>query len=371
MNERFENINLLRAYAAISVVVYHVIELMQWKTFPIVGPLLAFRIGWIGVDLFFVISGFVITRSALGLWRADPSTFIRTYWAHRLARIVPLYLLTCTLWIVLFESNFFAQPMLRALWQLAAHATFTHSFWPFTYNGINGVTWTLALEMQFYLLIAFLIPWLLGARGIRVWLACILVAWMWRGVVVYFFHDLEPIRIFVRIMQLPGAMDEFGAGIFLALWLDRRGKIAGGAAWLWGAGAIVTGVLCMDIFWSRSYWDDPAMMVFWRTLLGAFFLCVVATAVHLPPLARAWPLRPVWYLGEISYGIYLWHLFAIKLCLRIPGLTPLQALGITLGLTVLLAATSWHFLERPILDAGRRHRPRSAPGPQPAAAGGS
>ena len=52
MNERFENINLLRAFAAISVVVFHVILYMKWEAFPIEGPLLVFRIGWIGVDLF-------------------------------------------------------------------------------------------------------------------------------------------------------------------------------------------------------------------------------------------------------------------------------------------------------------------------------
>ena len=83
MNERFENINLLRAFAATAVVVYHVIEYANWSSFPADGPLLTFRIGWIGVDLFFVISGFVITRSALALWRQDPATFARRYWARR------------------------------------------------------------------------------------------------------------------------------------------------------------------------------------------------------------------------------------------------------------------------------------------------
>jgi len=63
----FENIDLLRAFAAISVLVYHVIELSSWKSFPINGLLSWFRIGWMGVDLFFVISGFVITLSAFSI----------------------------------------------------------------------------------------------------------------------------------------------------------------------------------------------------------------------------------------------------------------------------------------------------------------
>ena len=368
MNERFDNINLLRAFAAIAVVVYHVIEYMKWEAFPTSGPLLTFRLGWIGVDLFFVISGFVITRSALGLWRADPVTFRRRYGARRLARIVPLYLLTFTAWIALFVPDFFAQTPPRWLWQLAAHLTFTHSFWPFTYSAIDGVNWTLALEMQFYVCVALLIPWISRTPGWRIWLGCILVAWVWRGTMVHFFGDLEPVRLFIRLMQLPGALDEFGAGIFLAKLLDRRTgtrPIEGG---VWVLAAIGTGTLCMSVFWSYNYWEVPAMITFWRTSLGAFFLCIVAAAIHLPQAARAWPLRPVWYLGEISYGIYLWHMFTVMLCLRIANLAPLQALGIALTLTVLLAATSWHFFEHPILEYGRRSRGGSARRLRPTAA---
>ena len=72
---RFDNINLLRAFAALSVVVYHVIVHSNWEGYPIAGPLVAFRIGWYGVDLFFVISGFVIAYSALILYRADATSF--------------------------------------------------------------------------------------------------------------------------------------------------------------------------------------------------------------------------------------------------------------------------------------------------------
>ena len=371
MNQRFENINLLRAFAAVSVVFYHVITYMKWETFPMSGPLLAFRIGWIGVDLFFVISGFVITRSALGMWRRDPLAFPRQYWAHRLSRIVPLYVLTCVLWVALFIPDFFDQKPLRVLWQISAHLTFIHTFWPFTYNAINGVNWTLAIEMQFYLLVALAIPWIARTPAGRIWVGCILIALLWRAVMVFFFIDLEPVRLFMRMTQLPSTLDEFGAGIFLALWLDRRTRPSKFAAWAWGFGAIVTGTMCFGIFWTYDYWETPAMIVFWRALLGAFFLCLVATAVFLPQIARSWPLRPVWYLGEVSYGIYLWHMFAIKFCLRIPDLAPLQALGITLGLTVLLAAASWHFFEKPILEYGRRFRGSGQPRRQSAAASGS
>ena len=58
----------------------------------------------------------------------------------------------------------------------------------------------------------------------------------------------------------------------------------------------------------------------------------------------------------MSYGIYLWHLFAIEVCLWLRDLAPLQFLVVTLGLTVLAAAASWHFFEKPILAYGRKYR---------------
>jgi peptidoglycan/LPS O-acetylase OafA/YrhL len=370
MNDRFENVNLLRAFAATAVVVYHVIVYANWTDFPSAGPLVAFRIGWIGVDLFFVISGFVITRSALALWRQDPAAFAGRYWARRGARIVPLYVLTCALWILLFRRNWFDESATRLLWQIGAHLTFTHTFWPFTYDSIDGVNWTLGLEMQFYLLVALLVPWIARTPGWRIWVAGILVAWAWRGAMFHFFGHYEPNRLFTRVMQLPGALDEFGAGIFLAKLLDRRPVPSPREGALWSLGAVATGAACFGLYWPNAgYWDLPAMVTFWRTSLGAFFLCVVAAAVRLPTVAWRWPLRPVRYLGEVSYGIYLWHLFAIEVCLWLGDLAPMRFLAVTLGLTVLVAAVSWHFFEKPILEIGRRYRGRGAPRAPPAPAG--
>lgn len=361
MNDRFENINLLRAFAATAVVVFHVIYYANWSSFPTDGPLLTLRIGWIGVDLFFVISGFVITRSALVLWRQDPAAFAGRYWARRAARIVPLYVLTCALWIVLFKRHWFDQATAHLLWQTASHMTFTHTFWPVTYSSIDGVNWTIALEMQFYLAVAMFVPWLARTPGWRIWVACILIAWAWRGAMVWFFGHYEPGRLFMRVTQLPGVLDEFGAGIFLAKLLDRRPAPSPRGGALWALAAVVTGVVCFGLYLTNSsYWDLPAMITFWHTSLGVFFLCVVAAAVHLPTVAWSWPLRPIRYLGEVSYGVYLWHLFAIEVCLWLRYLAPVQFLVVTLGLTALASVTSWHFFEKPILDRGRRYgAPRS------------
>jgi peptidoglycan/LPS O-acetylase OafA/YrhL len=70
----FPGLDLLRGFAAISVVIYHVVELFDWQRLS--GDILVcrwFRVGWMGVDLFFVISGFVVTLSALKLFERNPA----------------------------------------------------------------------------------------------------------------------------------------------------------------------------------------------------------------------------------------------------------------------------------------------------------
>jgi peptidoglycan/LPS O-acetylase OafA/YrhL len=357
MSERFENVNLLRAFAATAVVVYHVIEYRQWQSFPVDGPLVTFRIGWIGVDLFYVISGFVITWSALALWRQDPARFAGRYWARRLARILPLYLVTCVLWVALFKPDFFDQSMRGWLWQIVSHLTFTHTFSGRTFGSIDGVNWTLAIEMQFYLAVALLVPWLARTPGWRIWLGCIAIAVTWRAAMYVILGPEVQARLFFGVTQLPGVLDEFGAGIFLARIVDRDVGPRPIAGAIRAAAAIVAGTLCLKLYWSYStYWDVPGMVIFWRTLLGVYFLCVVAAAVNLPAFAEAMPLQPIRYLGVVSYGIYLWHLFAIRYVQSVPEMTSTQALVVALGLTIGLAMLSWHIFERPVLDWGRRFK---------------
>jgi len=365
--ERFDNINLLRAWAALSVVVYHVIEHGGWSEFPRSGPLHAFRVGWLGVDLFFVISGFVIAYSALCLYRASAAGFAPQYWRRRLGRILPLYLLTLFAWIAL--AGTFRLPPADFAWQLFTHLGFIHSFWPDTHGAIDGPNWSLAIEMQFYLAIALAVRWIDRTPGWRIWLYGIAISWAWRACMFMLHGHEDAFHIFVAVTQLPGLLDEFGAGIFLAkLVLDGPPRRPW-HGWAWLAGACMAGVLAMGIYWPHgSYWDIPAMVVFWRTALAVFFLAVVGSAVHLPQWLGLWALRPVNFLGEVSYGIYLWHLFAVVGVIHLGGYRRMEALAGVLVLTVLAASLSWRYLERPLMELARqgsarrpRYRLRAAP----------
>ncbi|WP_158746956.1 acyltransferase, partial [Acidisphaera sp. L21] len=156
----FPLIDILRGFAALSVVVYHVIAHFNWDAFPVSGPLVWFRIGWMGVDLFFVISGFVIALSAFRALDAQPdrSTFFQHFVRHRGARIIPLHYVTCLVFVVSLQPFMFFSA--EGWLQFVTHALFIHDFFPNHQGGINGVNWSLAAEMQFYVVMMISARWL-------------------------------------------------------------------------------------------------------------------------------------------------------------------------------------------------------------------
>ena len=104
-----------------------------------------------------------------------------------------------------------------------------------------------------------------------------------------------------------------------------------------------------DAYWSEAnYWSDAAMVIFWRTGLATTFGALVLFVSLLPDVTRY--VRPLDYLGDVSYGIYLWHLPVILTLVRHgPALAPPIVLVLTLAIVLTLAATTWHLLERPII----------------------
>ena len=180
----FDNINLLRAFAALSVLVYHVIELYPWKSFPVEGPLLWFRIGWLGVDLFFVISGFVITLSASQLFEQYGDKFHKIYLRRRIVRIVPLYLLTGFLFVLFCEPAILNN--LGLLFKnLIYHLLFIHNLDPATHGAVDGPNWSVGVEMQFYLLIMVTIRFLVRVHPGLILIGCIIISWIWRAMVFW------------------------------------------------------------------------------------------------------------------------------------------------------------------------------------------
>ena len=354
----FPNVNFLRALAALLVLSYHVIELAPWPSFPAGGPALTLRVGWVGVDLFFVISGFVIGLSSLRLYRAGGTDFRSTFMRRRLARIVPLYIFTGTVFLFLVEPGLLLSQWGRLAARVGSHLVFLHNLHPGLHSSINGANWSVAAEMQFYVLAILAVPLLSRARVRWIFAGGLSVAWFSRALAYWLTRDLgNPHVTFVYATQVPSMLDEFAIGICIAR-LHADGTMQR-LVQRHRSLTLVSAAVCLAValqvvwrtYWAQSgYWDNPWMVVFWRTGLALAFGALVLLAAQLPDLTRLWPLRPLNYLGEISYGIYLWHLPVILSLKRVvAGDDPQLLLALTLVGVCTLSALTWHLFERPII----------------------
>ncbi len=354
----FPNVNFLRGAAALLVLVYHVVELAPWPSFPAEGALLLFRVGWVGVDLFFVISGFVIGLSAMRLYREGAPRYRWTFMRRRLARIVPLYVVTGAAFLILIQPSFLTLSWEKVALQIGSHLVFLHNLHPWLHGAINGPNWSVAAEMQFYVLAILAVPLL--SRADLKWLFAggVLVAWGSRALAFWGTQGLgQPAVTFVYATQVPAMLDAFAIGLCIAR-LHLDGTMARWMARSRMLPLLATAVafavalhFTWDAYWVQlDYWTNAGMVVFWRTGLALTFGALVLFASELPDLTRYALLRPLAYLGEVSYGIYLWHLPVIlTLGSHWPALPPATVLALTLAIVITLSSTTWHLLERPII----------------------
>jgi len=345
--QRFPLIDVLRGFSALLVVFYHVLRYREWANFDPTGLGKLANLGWVGVDLFFVISGFVIGKTAMDAhhkgkpWRRD-------YFDRRLRRIVPLYIATMALYLFLVNPD-----LLRLGWvsvyQVAMHLGFVHNLWHETHGSANSPNWSVGLEMQFYVLVAVCAPWLARTAGWKIfaiWVS-IAIAWRYGTTLALPPESSRPIIQFIYASQLPGVLDEFVCGICIAKLMQMNALQFTWRRFIaWGASAItLLSLAWITIGTGNHYWESAITVVFWRTLVCAGFAALLACVVMLP-LSGGWVMRPFRYLGEISYGIYLWHLPILLTLLEKTPWKGTRLLGATMIFTIILASLSWHGFEK-------------------------
>ena len=350
--DKFPAIDVLRALAALAVVGCHIVALGKWSP-EALGPLgYWLQYGWLGVDLFFVISGFVITATAIKLRALPWREYARVFWLRRGARILPLYYFTLVAFLLLVDHR--AVIGEHAVKQVVTHALLIHQWWPETAGSINGVTWTLGIEVLFYLL-----AWLLvGARLILAGRGAAAILLVMLATIVYRLGVFESVPdIAARVFwtnQVFGVLDGFMLGAAIAAWHGGAElKRVLNPLWLFLAG-VATLVLALLILDGNAqyFWERRLIVGGFRLVVAVAFAFMVLGAIHLSPHIHI--PRPLRFLGDISYGIYLWHLLLLLYLQQTFGLTAMPLAGATVLLTLGVASLTFFLVEAPCQRAARR-----------------
>src|SRR4051794_1541572 len=376
----------LRALAALSVLCFHVWLYGFDNPSAVVRTSVFDKVMFemrLGLIFFFVLSGYLLYRGfaragLTGEGRVD----VRRYARRRVARIVPAYwVATIGAIALLWGARGTPGVRLPAASDLPLFAVFGQNYSLDTIMRLNPVTWTLCIEAAFYVLLPLIgwVAWRLGprARGRQVVLvgALIPLGVAWNALV----HD-QALNILAS-KSLLAYLPYFAFGMLLALWSEaRRERGAKPVGARTSAALVVAGfaVVAADAYWHAT--AAPRAVNPWLAIgadlpAGLGFALVVAAVVVGDGAATRWmSVRPLAWVGLVSYGVYMWHV-PLLLFERSVGVFPhsyLLRLVVLLVPVLLVAAASWYFVERPAIawagrtregDGGRRVREGSATRP--------
>ena len=339
-------------------------------------------IGWMGVWLFFVISGFVITRSLLK--EKDSVTafwpFVGIFFFKRFLRIVPLYVFYISVCLVVA-----AVIGVEIGGAVPSLLTFTYNVnWP-DKNAYPFVShlWSISGEEQFYLLFP-LIFWRCSKKGlVGVLLAIMVAAPILRAILGGSFDpQILPTRYAAQWVYAftPAHFDAFAAGALLGIYVDAKAIThrQGWAALLIGIGGLIAAILfCAAEQAAHSGTFDLSAFrnIVTGTNVGRFreayiytAVTLAATSVVMAVLGRVGLVttvcRPAIFrrIGTISYGAYVYHGLTLFFAGSVAGLAPglagqILLFGATYAATLILASFSYRLLESPIMRFGKRvHR---------------
>jgi len=326
----------------------------------------ALRGGYLGVDLFFVLSGYLITTILLDERRTRGAIDFSAFWVRRARRLLPA-LLSLMPAIALYawkfaEKNELASIRGDALATLAYvanwRAIFVHrSYWElFAAPSPLEHTWSLAIEEQFYVVWPAIVALVLfvGKGRARALLAvCALLSIASCAAMLFLYGGDDTTRVYLGTDTRGVAIL---AGAALASFVS--GRAFSPSRWLDALG--VAALVGLGVAWARLDGEDPFLYRggFWLTEIAGATL--VACCVFRPAgaIARIFSLRPLRALGTISYGVYLWHwplyVFLSEERLHLRGVL---LFAIRIAATLAISIVSHRFLERPIRQNGLRVRP--------------
>ena len=330
-----------------------------------------FRLGWTGVDLFFVLSGFLIGGILLNV--RDSPRYFQTFYARRFFRIIPLYYAWIAIYlaVTVFASRHLSERIgsFQGIdFSILAHFLFLQNFRELLTSTVSfwwlSATWSLAVEEQFYLVSPVLVRYL-SRHSLTIFLITVtagapLLRWIIRN------HFEAGPWLAYRLM--PCRADSLAIGMLAAIvWSSGKGR-----AWLTSHAAAMHGLFVALFAGVAFLWRwhsdplQPLTQTIGYTWLALFFAVVMLIGISrngsaIAVIARLGFLREI---GGVSYCIYIIHTTVFLFCHRIllhalPVATDERAAAVTLLAALLtygIAKLSWKYLEEPLLRRGHEYK---------------
>jgi peptidoglycan/LPS O-acetylase OafA/YrhL len=348
-------------------------------------------VGWSGVDLFFVLSGYLITGILLETRRS--STYYRSFYARRVLRIFPLYYTLLVFFLIVVPrlgvfaaANDLWSPNAprEGIWYWLFLSNFRAAWLGAWDHQTLSLAWSLAIEEHFYLLWPAVVRhvddrrllWICGATiagSLALRVALIALGYSERAVYTITFCRLDPLATgaAIAILARSGGLERFAraanvalpvaVALFVALCLAIRRDVVPAPP----AGAPTAGRYEADVVAALAFTADPWMLTIGFSLLCVVFGALLVSVVTAPAGSwrrRAFSLGWLRALGKHSYALYLLHLFVGTLVLSFfapvshPGWFPIAVPFywlLAIGASYAVARASWFAIEGPMLSLKR------------------
>jgi len=371
--KRIPELDGIRGLAILLVVLWHFVAVpMKPATHSGFAPIWTLLgVSWTGVDLFFVLSGFLI--GGILLDNRESQNYFKSFYVRRVCRIFPIYYLLVFAYFAVALVDFGEKagelkPLMNNPMPFWSYVTFTQNL-VMTHKTTFGcgwlaMTWSLAIEEQFYLILPFVVRFVPRNRLPWVLLGGAILAPCMRWALLYFErrdalaagYVMMPCRADALLLGVLGAYAIRSPEICERL-MKHRGRLYAGFC------VLLMGIIGIAIY--SSYFLSYNVTFWGRSWLALFYLFLLMIPVvyregFLAAIMRTALLRK---LGLISYGVYLVHqiVLALTLAFLFPG-TERTAAALALPtlvafiLTIALALALYQFIEKPIIRLGHQFR---------------
>lgn len=337
----------LRALAVLSVTLFHINP--DWLP----G-------GFVGVDVFFVISGFVVAHSVFGVQKASFSEYFLWFYRRRFLRILPaifLYVLVIATVGILFLptsevtkyvevtgiSALFGASNFALLWKAGDYFATTSEYNTFTH------TWSLAVEEQYYLIFPFFSYIMIIRQAISPRARTIMIAAGWGACLISLLLAAW-LTIHARdfaFYMLPTRFWELGIGFMLRY---QGGALVGQFEGRKATANLVS-IVALAVLIGSFVWTPVDGFPFPGALLPCLATLALVAVVWLTPggvIDRLMQTAPLRFFGDLSYSLYLWHWGVVVMMRWTVGLDTIWLQLIAVALMLLLALGSYHLVEKPL-----------------------